>query len=87
MSSRGIASDRQLPLPLGHAVHGDETGTGTRGVDAPVEGQDLLARVLDPDYDLERELAQYLEEHKDELLQYAMDTELFAAVTRQVPAS
>ena len=49
MSSRGTASDRQLMLPLGHAVHGDETGAGTRGVDAPVEGQDLLTCVLDPE--------------------------------------
>jgi len=49
VSSRGRASDRQLPLPLGHAVHGDEPGAGTRREDAPVEGQDLLARVLDPE--------------------------------------
>ena len=39
MSSRGMASDRQLTLPLGHAVHGDETAAGTRGADAPVEGR------------------------------------------------
>ncbi len=38
MSNRGTASDRQLPLPLDRPVHGDETGTGTRGADAPVEG-------------------------------------------------
>ena len=57
MSSRGTASDRQLPLPLDHAVHGGETGTGTRGADAPVEGQDLLARVLDPE-NLQRALRQ-----------------------------
>jgi RNA-directed DNA polymerase len=49
VSRRGTASDRQFMLPLGHAVHGDETGAGTRGVDAPVEGQDLLTRVLDPE--------------------------------------
>ena len=57
MSSRGTASDRQLTLPLGRAVHGGETGTGTRGADAPVEGQDLLARVLDPE-NLRRALRQ-----------------------------
>jgi len=38
MSSRGTASDRQLPLPLSHAVHEDETGAGTRREDASVEG-------------------------------------------------
>ena len=49
MSSRGTASDRQLTLPLGRPVHEGETGTGTRGADAPGEGQDLLARVLAPE--------------------------------------
>ena len=39
MSSRGRASVRQLTLPLGRAVHGDETAAGTRGEDAPVEGR------------------------------------------------
>ena len=57
MSSRGTASGRQLALPLGHPVHGDETAAGTRGEDAPVEGRDLVARVLDPD-NLQRALRQ-----------------------------
>ena len=39
MSSRGTASVRQLALPLGRAVHGDEIAAGTRGEDAPVEGR------------------------------------------------
>ena len=39
MSSRGRASDRQLTLPLGRTVHGDETGAGTRREDAPVAGR------------------------------------------------
>ncbi len=39
MSSRGTASDRQLALPLGRAVHGDETAAGTWRADAPVEGR------------------------------------------------
>ena len=38
MSSRGTASVRQLTLPLGRTVHGDETGAGTRREDASVEG-------------------------------------------------
>ena len=38
MSRRGRASVRQLTLPLGRAVHGDETAAGTRREDAPVEG-------------------------------------------------
>ena len=38
MSSRGKASDRQLALPLGREVHGDETAAGARGEDAPVAG-------------------------------------------------
>ena len=49
MSSRGRASVRQLALPLGCEVHGDETGAGARREGAPVEGRDLLARVLDPE--------------------------------------
>ena len=57
MSSRGTASDRQLALPLGRPVHGDETGAGTRRADAPVEGEDRLARVLDPE-NLRRALRQ-----------------------------
>ena len=36
MSSRGTASVRQLALPLGRAVHGDETAAGARREDAPV---------------------------------------------------
>jgi hypothetical protein len=39
VSSRGMASVRQLGLPLGRAVHGGETAAGTRGADAPVEGR------------------------------------------------
>jgi hypothetical protein len=38
MSSRGSASVRQLTLPLGREVHGDETGAGARDEDAPVAG-------------------------------------------------
>ena len=38
VSSRGRASVRQRTLPLGRAVHGDETATGTRREDAPVAG-------------------------------------------------
>jgi len=57
MSSRGTASVRQLTLPLGCEVHGGETAAGARGEDAPVEGRDLLARVLDPD-NLQRALRQ-----------------------------
>ena len=45
MSSGGKASVRQLPLPL--EERGDEAVTGTRGEDAPVEGTDLLERVLE----------------------------------------
>jgi hypothetical protein len=40
MSRRGSASVRQLTLPLGRTVHGDEPAAGTRGADAPVEGGD-----------------------------------------------
>ena len=46
MSSGGKASVRQLELPLDHP--GDEAAAGTRGEDAPVEGTDLLERVLEP---------------------------------------
>ena len=49
MPRRGKASVRQLALPLGREVHGDETAAGAGGGDAPVEGMDLLERVLEPD--------------------------------------
>ena len=49
MPRRGKASERQLALPLGREVHGDETAAGAGGGDAPVEGMDLLERVLEPD--------------------------------------
>jgi len=45
VSRRGSASDRQPELPLGKP--GDETAAGTRGGDAPVEGTDLMERVLE----------------------------------------
>jgi RNA-directed DNA polymerase len=45
VSSGGNASVRQLELPLEAA--GDEAVTGTRGEDAPVQGTDLLERVLE----------------------------------------
>ena len=45
MSSEGKASVRPLELPLDDP--GDEAVTGTRGEDAPVEGTDLLERVLE----------------------------------------
>ena len=38
MSRRGSASVRQLTLPLGRTVHGDELAAGAWGADAPVEG-------------------------------------------------
>ena len=44
MPRRGKASVRQLALPLGREVHGDETAAGAGGGDAPVEGMDLLER-------------------------------------------
>lgn len=44
-SRRGNASERQLLLPLG--TPGDETATGTRGEDAPVDGTDLMERALE----------------------------------------
>lgn len=49
MPRRGKASERQLALPLGLEAHGDETAAGAGGGDAPVEGMDLLERVLEPD--------------------------------------
>jgi len=55
VSSGGKASVRQLELPLDHP--GDEAVTGTRGEDAPVEGTDLLERVLEP-HNLRRALHQ-----------------------------
>jgi RNA-directed DNA polymerase len=45
VSSGGNASVRQLELPLDDP--GDEAVPGTRGEDAPVEGTDLLERVLE----------------------------------------
>jgi len=39
VSRRGRASDRQLALPLGREVYGDETAAGARREDAPVEGR------------------------------------------------
>jgi RNA-directed DNA polymerase len=45
VSSGGKASVRQLQLPLEEP--GGEAATGTRGEDAPVEGTDLLERVLE----------------------------------------
>jgi RNA-directed DNA polymerase len=45
VSSGGNASVRQLELPLDDP--GDEAAIGTRGEDAPVEGTDLLERVLE----------------------------------------
>ncbi len=45
LSSDGHASDRQPRLPL--ATPGDETVPGTAGADAPVEGTDLMERVLE----------------------------------------
>lgn len=45
MSSADNASVRQLELPL--EASGDAAVTGTRGEDAPVEGTDLLERVLE----------------------------------------
>ena len=46
MSSGGKASVRQLELPLDDP--GDEATTGAWEGDTPVEGTDLLERVLDP---------------------------------------
>jgi RNA-directed DNA polymerase len=53
--SRGNASDRQLRLPLGEP--GDETASGAKGEDAPVEGADLLERMLESE-NLRRALRQ-----------------------------
>jgi hypothetical protein len=47
VSSGGKASVRQLELP--REEPGDEAVTETRGADAPVEGTDLLERVLAAD--------------------------------------
>jgi len=52
---RGSASVKQLMLPLGKP--GDETAAGVRGEEAPVEGDQLLERVLEPD-NLQRVLRQ-----------------------------
>jgi hypothetical protein len=38
VSRRGRASVRQLTLPRGREVHGDETVAGARDEDAPVAG-------------------------------------------------
>jgi RNA-directed DNA polymerase len=46
VSRAGKASVRPLELPLDDP--GDEATAGTRGEDAPVEGRDLLERVLEP---------------------------------------
>jgi len=51
----GIASVRQLELPL--VNHGDESTTGTGRDDAPVEQNSLLERVLEAD-NLRRALRQ-----------------------------
>jgi retron-type reverse transcriptase len=51
----GIASDRQLELPLGN--HGDESTSGTERKDAPVRQDNLLERVLEAD-NLRRALRQ-----------------------------
>lgn len=55
MSSRGSASVKQLMLPLENP--GDETATGAREEEAPVEEDQLLERVLEPD-NLRRALRQ-----------------------------
>jgi len=44
----GNASVRQRELPL--EAPGDEAVTGTRGEDAPVEGADLVERVLEAEH-------------------------------------
>jgi len=51
----GIASDRQLELPLGN--HGDESTSGIGREDAPVRQDNLLERVLEAD-NLRRALRQ-----------------------------
>ena len=55
MPRSGIASDRQLELPLGN--HGDESTYGTGRDDAPVRQDNLLERVLEAD-NLRRALRQ-----------------------------
>ena len=55
MPRSGIASDRQLALPLGN--HGDESTSGTGREDAPVVQDNLLERVLEVD-NLRRALRQ-----------------------------
>ena len=45
MPRSGIASDRQLELPLGN--HGDEATSGRGREDAPVVQDNLLERVLE----------------------------------------
>ena len=55
MPSRGKASDRQLRLTLGNP--GDETTSGAKGEDAPVQGADLLERALESE-NLRRALRQ-----------------------------
>jgi len=55
VSRGGKASVRPLARPLEHP--GDAAVTGTRGEDAPVEGSDLLERVLEP-HTLRRALPQ-----------------------------
>ena len=57
MPRSGIASDRQLELPLGN--HGDESASGTGRDDAPVRQDSLLERVLGAD-NLRRALRQVL---------------------------
>ena len=55
MPRSGIASDRQLALPLGN--QGDEATSGTGRKDAPVDQDNLLERVLEAD-NLRRTLRQ-----------------------------
>jgi RNA-directed DNA polymerase len=55
VSRRGSASVKQLTLPLGNP--GDETASGARGEEAPVQEAQLLERVLEPD-NLRRALRQ-----------------------------
>ena len=60
MSKRGMASDRQLALPLGQL--GDETVVGAQGEGAPVEGTDLMERMLERE-NLRRALRQVRRNH------------------------
>ena len=55
MPRSGIASDRQLALPL--EKHGDEATSGTGRKDAPVVQDNLMERVLEAD-NLRRALRQ-----------------------------